>query len=136
MVAGATISAEVDGKRVEPGTGVSVLDAVLAAGVDLPHLCKDPDMPAIGACRTCLVEVEGQRGLVASCALPLRDGMRVVTDSELARSVRRTVLDLTLAMGDGPRTAVGASGTNELTNHATQHGLTVPSFAPREQPKA
>ncbi len=130
------ISVKVDGYAVLVSPGTSVLDAVLAAGIDLPHLCKDPDMPAIGACRTCLVEVDGQRGLVASCGLPASNGMRVITDSEPARRVRRSVLDLTLGMGDGSRTAVGASGSNELVHHAKQHDLEGSSFRPREQPKA
>mgnify|MGYP001223019511 CR=1 FL=1 len=136
MLVASGLQVEVDGRTVALADGASVLDAVLAAGVDLPHLCKDPDMPAIGACRTCLVEVEGQRGLVAACALPARDGMRVNTAGELARRARRTVLDLTLAMGDGDRSVVGAFGVNELTHHAAAHGLHAPSFAPREQPNA
>ena len=53
----------IDDKRVEVADGATVLDAVLAAAIDLPHLCKDSDAPVIGACRTCLVEVEGQRGM-------------------------------------------------------------------------
>ena len=136
MVTTAGVAIEVDGRIVAVDAGASVLDAVLAAGIDLPHLCKDADMQAIGACRTCLVEVEGQRGLVASCALPARDGMRVKTENDLARRVRRTVLDLTMAMGDGPREAVGASGINELVYHADRHGVGAGSIVPREQPKA
>jgi formate dehydrogenase alpha subunit len=136
MVTATGVKVEIDGRSQTVPAGTSVLDAALAAGVDLPHLCKDTDMAAIGACRTCLVEIEGQRGLVASCTLPCREGMKVSTGSPLATRVRRSVLDLTLAMGDGPREAVGASGANELVHHAQQHGLTAPSFAPREQPQA
>src|SRR5437588_12974705 len=105
MVTATGLRLQIDGGEVTIAGGASVVDAALAAGVDLPHLCKDPDMPAIGACRTCLVEVEGQRGLVAASALPARDGMKVSTATPLATRVRRTVLDLTLGMGDGPRDA-------------------------------
>ncbi|HLZ72416.1 MAG TPA: formate dehydrogenase subunit alpha [Dehalococcoidia bacterium] len=136
MVVATEMQVSVDGRPVTVAESASVLDAVLAAGVDLPHLCKDPDMPAIGACRTCLVEVEGQRGLVAACALPARDGLSVSIAGELARRTRRTVLDLTLAMGDGDRAVVGAFGLNELAHHAQAHGLAAPTFAPRRQPHA
>ena len=59
-------------------------NAVLAAGVELPHLCKDEDGPALGACRTCLVEIDGVRGLPASCSLPAAQGMAVRTAGDVA----------------------------------------------------
>ena len=81
-----TIKVNVDGESVETSSGASILDAVLAAGVDLPHLCKDLDGPALGACRTCLVEIDGQRGLPAACHTPAADGLVVRTDTEAARA--------------------------------------------------
>lgn len=71
----------VNGQQVEVPQGASVLDAVLRSEVELPHLCKDSDMGAIGACRTCLVQVEGQRGFPASCSLPAAEGMAVLTET-------------------------------------------------------
>ena len=69
----------VDGRDVEVSAGASVLDAINRLAIPLPQLCKDPDRPALGACRTCLVHVEGQRGTPAACHLPARDGMVVNT---------------------------------------------------------
>ena len=60
----------IDGRPIAVEPGATVLDAVNRLGVPLPQLCKDPDRPPLGACRTCLVEVEGQRGFPASCHLP------------------------------------------------------------------
>jgi len=74
----------------------SVLDAVLAAGIPLPHLCKDDNLAAIGACRTCLVEADGR--IVAACSIPAGSVREVVTGSERAARVRRGVLELTAAM--------------------------------------
>ena len=91
----------INGASVSVADGASVLDAVNASGTELPQLCKDPDMGAIGACRTCLVEVEGQRGFPASCSLPAADGMEVRTDTESARGLRKGVLELTLGMLKG-----------------------------------
>jgi NADH dehydrogenase/NADH:ubiquinone oxidoreductase subunit G len=56
----------VDAQPVEVPKGATVLDAVNRLGIALPQLCKDPDRSLLGACRTCLVEVEGQRGFPAS----------------------------------------------------------------------
>ena len=96
----APLSLTVDGEPIQVPPGATVLDAVLARDGGFPHLCKDPDTPALGACRTCLVEIDGVRGLPASCSLPANDGMVVHTQSEQARDVRRGVLELTLAMRD------------------------------------
>ena len=49
----------IDGRPVEVPAGATVLDAVNALGIPLPQLCKDPDRSPLGACRTCLVQVEG-----------------------------------------------------------------------------
>src|SRR5512147_1007389 len=94
----------IDDHAVEVGTGASVLDAVNRLGVPLPQLCKDPDRAPLGACRTCLVHVEGMRGTPAACHLPARDGMVVSTTHPEAARVRTAVLALTRSMltaGDG-----------------------------------
>jgi len=117
----------IDGRAVDVGAGASVLDAVNALGIPLPQLCKDPDRAPLGACRTCLVRVEGQRGTPAACHLPARDGMVVSTiDPDVVR-VRRAVLDLTRSMlAAGP----GRDGLGEVGEACERHGLGAPSWAP------
>src|SRR6201998_3793634 len=88
----------VDGRDIEVPPGASVLDAINRLAVPLPQLCKDPDRPALGACRACLVHVEGQRGTPAACHLPARDGMVVSTTDPGVVRVRSMVLDLTRSM--------------------------------------
>ena len=121
-----TISITVDGRHVELTEGATVLDAVNRLDIPLPQLCKDPDRPPLGACRTCLVHVEGGRGFPAACHLPARDGMVVRTEHPEATRLRRAVLDLTRSMltaGDG-RDGFGQVG--EATAH---HGLAAPTHA-------
>lgn len=89
----------------------SVLDAVLAAAIELPHLCKDDHLPAIGACRTCLVEADGR--IVAACSVPASAVGEVVTGSERVVRIRRGVLELTASMqregrGAGPLSRTAA----------------------------
>ncbi len=88
----------IDGTKVAVQPGATVLDAVNRLGLPLPQLCKDPDRPALGACRTCLVKVEGMRGFPASCHLPARDGMVVSTNDPVLTRIRNGVLDLTCGM--------------------------------------
>src|SRR5437763_3437339 len=96
--AGGDMKLVVDGQTAEVAVGATVLDAVNRLGIPLPQLCKDPDRPPLGACRTCLVQVDGQRGFPASCHLPAREGMVVRTDTPDVTQMRRAVLDLTLSM--------------------------------------
>src|SRR5439155_4912629 len=91
-------------------------------------LCKDPDRAPLGACRTCLVHVEGQRGLSAACHLPAREGMVVSTAHPDAVRVRRGVLDLTLSMLTPATGEVGALG-----DAAARRGRGEPGFGPRHR---
>src|SRR5437870_6801662 len=115
----------IDGRAVELPEGATVLDGVNLLTIPLPQLCKDPDRAPLGACRTCLVHVEGQRGLSAACHLPARDGMVVSTAHPDAVRVRRGVLDLPLSMLTPAKGEFGALG-----DAAARHGLGEPGFAP------
>lgn len=143
------ITLTVNGKKVTVPDGASVLEAVNASNTYLSQLCKDPNMKPIGACRTCLVQIEGQRGFPASCSTPAREGMVVSTETPDVRRVRRVVLELTLAMvkpeaasgevGEGPPSPspspsgrrLGEGDFRELTVAAQHHGLAAPRWTPR-----
>lgn len=125
VVASPTISVTVDGVPVSLPATASALDAVNAAGVPLSQLCKDADMPAIGACRTCLVQIDGVRGLPASCSTPASDGMVIRTDTADVRRIRSGVIELTLGMvgnGNGPGGQTESYGL--LSDAARLHGIT------------
>src|SRR5229473_1407865 len=114
----------IDESPVELPEGATVLDAVNRLGIPLPQLCKDPDRSALGACRTCLVHVEGQRGLPAACHLPARDGMIVETQHPEAVKTRRAVLDLTWSM---LTPLPDRDGFGQLGEAASRHGLAASS---------
>jgi formate dehydrogenase alpha subunit len=127
----------IDACLVELPEGATVLDGVNRLAIPLPQLCKDPDRAPLGACRTCLVHVEGQRGLSAACHLPAREGMVVSTAHPDAVRVRRGVLDLTLSMltpakGESRGGSVPPlhNGFGALGDAAARHGLGEPGFAP------
>ncbi len=117
----------IDARPVEVSPGSTVLDAVNALGVALPQLCKDPDRAPLGACRTCLVHVEGQRGTPAACHLPARDGMVVSTTHPDVVRVRTAVLDLTRSMlTPGP----DRDGFAQVGEACARHQVTRPSSTP------
>src|SRR4029434_9914090 len=121
------ITLRVDGSDIEVPPGATVLDAVNRLGVALPQLCKDPDRPPLGACRTCLVHVEGQRGFPAACHLPAREGMVVQTQHEDAARLRKAVLDLTLSM---LTPSSDRNGFDQVGVAAARHGLERPTWQP------
>ncbi len=92
----------VDGVPVEVPAGGSVLDAINLAGVLISQLCKDPDQKPRGACRTCLVRIEGMRGFPASCTTPATDGMAIHVSGTDVERLRRGVLELTESMHPEP----------------------------------
>ena len=80
--------------RVNAEEGMTILDAAKSVGISVPTLCHLKDLVPTGACRICSVEVEGQRGLVPSCAFPIYDGMVVDTNSPRVRRARKTIVEL------------------------------------------
>jgi len=116
----------IDGRPIEVPAGATVLDAVNALAISLPQLCKDPDRAPLGACRTCLVHVEGQRGTPAACHLPAREGMVVSTTHPDVVRVRQTVLDLTRSM---LTVSPGRDGFGQLGVAGERHGVARASFS-------
>jgi len=129
-VAAERMKLTVDGRTVEVRPGATVLDAVNRLEIALPQLCKDHDRAPLGACRTCLVHVEGVRGVPAACHLPARDGMVVSTEHPDAVRVRRGVLDLTLSM---LTPSAERDGFGQLGGAAERHELARPTWTPLHQ---
>jgi len=91
------ITIEVNGRPVEAQPGEMLLAALRRAGIKVPTLCHMEGLPPTGACRMCVVEIEGQRNLAPSCAYPVAAGMKVQTHSARAVQARRTIIELLLA---------------------------------------
>lgn len=113
------VNLTIDKKAVCVPEGTTILDAARSAGIDIPTLCFLKDINEIGACRICMVEVEGQDRLIPSCNNVVADGMVVYTNSPRAREARRVNLRLLLSQHDVRCTQCTRSGNcklQELTN--------------------
>jgi NADP-reducing hydrogenase subunit HndD len=84
---------EIDGETIRVAEGSTILDALRSKGVDTPTLCYAENLTPVNACRVCVVELEGARVLVPSCARKVEEGMKVKTDTERVRHSRRMVLE-------------------------------------------
>ncbi|MFO7636239.1 MAG: NADH-dependent [FeFe] hydrogenase, group A6 [Clostridia bacterium] len=91
------IHISIDGIKLEVPGNITVLQAAREAKIDIPTLCYLKGINEIGACRICLVEIKGIKGLQASCVYPVSEGLVVTTNSENIRQARRTTLELILS---------------------------------------
>ena len=83
------VSLTINNLPVEVPDGTMVLEAARKIGIKIPSLCNIEGKAPKGACRVCLVEIEGGRALAASCATPAVEGMKVHTNSKRARDARK-----------------------------------------------
>ena len=91
------ITLTIDGRKVEVEEGTTILDAARQANVHIPTLCYVPEVQAIGACRVCLVEIEGNRMLQAACVSPVAKGLVVHTNTEKVRKARKFSVEMLLS---------------------------------------
>ena len=123
-----TIRFTLDGREVEAEAGQTIWEVANGRGLRIPHLCHKP-APGYrpdGNCRACMVEVEGERTLIASCIREARDGMVVTTNSARAESARRMVVEMLLA--DQPDRAVSHDASSHLWDTAALQGVTHSRF--------
>lgn len=124
----------IDGVAVEVPSGTFLLDAARAAGINIPTLCYMKDVHRLGGCRICVVEVEGNRTLMASCVQPVAQGMIVHTRSERVREARKLVLELLLSDHDADCQTCSRSGDCELQEIARALNATQVRFSGEHHP--
>src|SRR5215207_7111112 len=123
------VSFSLNGREVQGRATESLLQVAKREGVDIPHLCYKEGMEAVGNCRACMVEINGERVLAPSCCRAPTAGMKVVTDSERAVASQKMVLELLLS--DMPEKDY--TRNNEVDQWAEKIGVGKPRFEAREQ---
>jgi NADH dehydrogenase/NADH:ubiquinone oxidoreductase subunit G len=92
------VNLKIDNREVQVSEGTNLIDAAAAAGIHIPNLCYLKGMKGIGACRLCLVEIEGMKAPLIACTTRVREGMSVITKTEKIQEIRKFVIDLILSM--------------------------------------
>lgn len=116
------IHVKVNGIPVEVPAGSTILTAAKAANVEIPTLCYLKDINCIGACRVCVVEATGARGLVAACTHPVSEGMEIQTNTPKVRKSRKTTIELLLANHNKKCLSCERAENCELQKLATAYG--------------
>ena len=131
-----SITLELDGREISATSDMTIWQVAKAQGIDIPHLCyKDDDnYRADGNCRACMVEIEGERVLAASCQRKASAGMKISTQSERAEKARKMVMELLLA--DQPARTDAHDPGSHLWHYADKQQVETSRFASKNVPEA
>ncbi len=117
------INLEINNQPLQVPEGATILEAARQINVQIPTLCHMENREPIGACRVCVVEVEGAKTLMAACSTPATEGMVIKTHSRAARSARRNVVELLLSEHDGNCQTCERGSDCELRKLAEEMGI-------------
>ena len=116
-----TVTVTLNGQEFQARRGQTILDVAREAGIDIPTLCHDPRLAPYGACRMCLVEVDGARGPMAACGAAVTDGMKVQTHTEKIVKLRQFILELLLTNHPLDCPVCEAAGDCRLQDYAYEY---------------
>jgi formate dehydrogenase alpha subunit len=117
------VKLKIDGREVEVPAGTTVLEAAEQFGIHIPRLCHDPVLSGFGACRLCVVEIEGMRNLPASCVTAVTPGMVVWTEAPAVVEARKTILELLMANHPQDCLTCGKMGDCRLADYCYRYGV-------------
>jgi len=123
-----TVNLKIDGIDVSVEAGKTVLDAAKELNIHIPTLCHHEDLCVAGNCRVCVVEQEGVKNLVASCAMPAQEGMVIHTNTHKVRNARRHVVELLLSEHNADCTKCYKNTKCELQDLASEMVINEPMF--------
>ncbi|AGF57613.1 NADPH-dependent glutamate synthase beta subunit-like oxidoreductase/ferredoxin [Clostridium saccharoperbutylacetonicum] len=124
----------IEGKEIEAKEGASVLEASLEAGIYIPHLCKHPDLEAVGGCRLCSVEVDGVENPVPACKTTVQDGMSIKISTEKSDKTRKMAMELILATHPAECTGCPKYGKCELQSLYQYMGVSAERWRKKSRP--
>ncbi len=125
------VNIKINGADYSVPYGTTVLEACRQAGIEIPTLCYLKDVNEIGACRLCLVEVVGARGLVTSCVYPIeREGTEILTNTAKVQAARKMNIQLVLSAHEKKCLSCIRSKTCELQKYALDYGVEEDYFKP------
>ncbi len=127
------IGIEADGRAIEAKAGETILTALRREGIHVPTLCHMEGLEPSGACRLCVVEIEGAGGMVPACSYPVADGMKLKTCSTRVLEARKTIVELLLSNHPDDCLYCVRSGKCDLQNLAVDLGVRQRRY---QQPRA
>ena len=134
-VIGANITVKIDDIEVRVPIGTTILEAAKKVNIKIPTLCQHDDLCLAGVCRVCVVDVEGERTLQASCSYPIFNSINVKTYSSRVRRARQNIIHLLLKNHYGECYSCARNNNCELQSLAKDYGITTYKFGHLESPR-
>ncbi|UCB42321.1 MAG: (2Fe-2S)-binding protein [Dehalococcoidales bacterium] len=125
------IAITINGLQLTGREDMTIFEVAQANGINIPTLCYKSELPPIGACRICVVEVEGSRTLVGSCHTPIAEGMVVHTHSPKVLATRKVIIELLLASHCGTCFMCSKANMCELRSIAADLDMGLPQVPTR-----
>ena len=122
------VNLKIDGKEIKAPEGTNLIDAAELGGIHIPNLCYLKGLKGIGACRLCLVEIEGMKAPMIACTTKVKEGMSVNTKTEKVLEVRKFVIDLILSMHPLDCMTCTKAGVCNLQHYAYDFEIKESSF--------
>lgn len=129
----ADITVTVNGAQLTGPEGMTILELARANAIEIPTLCYLAELSPVGACRLCVVEMEGSRTLVGSCHTPIAKGMVIQTHSPRVLATRKVILELLLASHAGFCWVCEKANICELRQRAANLDVGLPRFQARKR---
>ena len=122
------VTCTIDGIQVTVPPGTMILEAAAKAGIKIPTLCHNKRLMPFGACRICVIQQQGRKGLIPACFNPVRNGMEILTHTPEVIKARRTQLQLILISHPLECPVCDAGGNCQLQNLVYEYGVTENPF--------
>ncbi|RKX75052.1 MAG: formate dehydrogenase subunit alpha [Spirochaetes bacterium] len=122
------IPLQINGRELVGKEGQSILQIAHENGIEIPHLCYDKRFTPTGACRLCLVEVEEENGLKTACTTSIQPGMKVWTNTDTLRALRKATLELLISEHNMSCSTCDRDGDCQLQDYAYEYGVTENRF--------
>jgi formate dehydrogenase alpha subunit len=121
-----TVQLRINNQNILANKGQSVLEAAGEQGITIPTLCHHKDLSPVGSCRLCVVEVEGWRGQVAACTLPVSEGLVIKTETPSLSQARKSILELLLLNYIDEGYTNNGNGHDEFIRWVEHYGAQLP----------
>jgi NADH dehydrogenase/NADH:ubiquinone oxidoreductase subunit G len=122
------VNMEFDGKAVSVPEGMTLVDAAATVGIHIPNLCHIKELRGVGACRMCMVEIEGMKAPMTACTTRTKEGMKVQTRTPKVEEIRKFVTDLVLSFHPLDCMTCPKAGACDLQRYAADLGIRESSF--------
>src|SRR5512144_1179405 len=122
------VNMEIDGKGVSVPEGMTLVDAAATVGIHIPNLCHIKELRGVGACRMCMVEIEGMKAPMTACTTRTKEGMKVQTSTPKVEEIRKFVTDLVLSFHPLDCMTCPKAGACDLQRYAADLKIQESSF--------